>query len=303
MKRFFSLLILCLLLLPAAVRGEEEAMYRKHSYPVSAEYIDLGEDVVQKEDMDAFIAFLHQFPNLKKVDMFSTKIGKVRIEQLHEEFPDIEFGMTMILGTEHLVRTDATAFSTLHGLPGTFEHDTETFAILKYCKDLLALDIGHNYVDDLSFLYDLPKLRVLIVAKNDLTDITPVGSLKDLEYLEIFGNNITDLSPIAGLPHLVDINMTGNRIESLSPLFSVPTLRRAWVFNHNKYAPVDPDIVARLREALPDAVIDDVSAGTEGGWRDKGSHYDVIKRMFLDGSYEPFEDVSFDEYAYPRAED
>ncbi len=303
MKKLFAVLCLVVLLAPFSAVGEgETAAWKKHTFPVDAEYIDLEKDTVPKNDTAAFIAFLRKFPNLKKVDMYSTHIGLERIEQLYAAFPDVEFGLTMVFGTDkHLLRTDATAFSTLHGLPGTYEHEAKVFSILKYCKNLRALDLGHNLIDDLSFLYDLPKLRVLIVAKNRLTDITPVAGLKDLEYLEIFGNNITDLSPLAGLPHLIDINMTGNRIADLSPLLSIPTLRRAWVFNHNKYAPVDPEFIAKLREALPDTLIDDVSAGTEGGWRTGSAHYEVIHEMFKNGQgeYRPFDDVSFSEYAFP----
>lgn len=303
MKRLITVLCLIALLTPFSAVGEgKTATWKKHTFSVDVGYINLEQDTVPKNDTAAFIAFLRRFPNLKKVDMYSTHIGLERIEQLYAAFPDVEFGLTMVFGTDrHLLRTDTTAFSTLHGLPGTYEHNTQAFSILKYCKNLRALDLGHNLIDDLSFLYDLPKLRVLIVAKNKLTDITPVASLKDLEYLEIFGNNITDLSPLAGLPHLVDINMTGNRIADLSPLLSIPTLRRAWVFNHNKYAPVDPEVIAKLREALPETLIDDVSAGTEGGWRTGSAHYEVIHEMFKNGqgSYRPFDDVVFSEYAFP----
>jgi Leucine-rich repeat (LRR) protein len=73
---------------------------------------------------------------------------------------------------------------------------------LKYLKNLKYLDVGHNAIDDLSFLYDLPELRILIVADNYvtdyITDLTPIASLKHLQYLEVFTNNITDLSPLSG---------------------------------------------------------------------------------------------------------
>lgn len=300
-KKALALLVLVSLLLPAFALGEKAtAAYKKGTYDLDAEYIDLKNNTVSKDDMQAFMAFLRQFPNLKKVDMFNTRIGKKRIEELHDAFPEIEFGMTMILGTEHTVRTDATAFSTLHGYE-TFEHETEDFSILKYCKNLYALDVGHNYIDDLNLLYDLPKLRVLILAKNHLTDITPIASLHDLEYLEIFANNIVDVSPLENLTHLVDLNLTGNRIEDLSPLENVTTLRRLWLYNHNKYSTigkVDKEAVAQLRAALPDAYIDDVNAGTDGAWRTV-DHYYTIQRMFKSGVYEPFSDVQFDDYAYP----
>ena len=92
---------------------------------------------------------------------------------------------------------------------------------------------------------------------------------------------------------------------TLSPLLTLPALRRAWVCRHNKYAPVDHETVVRLREQLPDALIDDFSEGTEGQWRTGSDHYAVIQRMFKNGGteYEPFADVSFSEYAYPWPEE
>lgn len=302
MKKILILLLAAALMLPVAAGGETaEFSYKKGTYPADAEYIDLGNNTVTKEDMDAFITFLHQFSRLKQVDMFATKIPGNRIARLKEEFPEIEFGMSMIVGIEHIVRTDATAFSTLHGVDNQYEHTAEDFALLKYCRNLYALDIGHNLVDDLSFLKDLPKLRVLIVAKNRLTDITPIAELKDLEYLEVFGNNVTDLSPLQDLPHLVDLNVTGNRIEDLSPLQNITSLRRLWVNNCNKYAELDRAAVEALRQALPEAEIDDVNPGTGGTWR-TGDHYKTIQRMFKNSVYEPFDDVSFPEYAWERSE-
>ena len=240
-------------------------------------------------------------PNLKKVDMFQQPIGRTRRETLQETFPEIEFGMTMIIGGEHYLRTDATAFSTLHGLPGQIWHTSDDFSALKYCRNLYALDLGHNYIDDLSFLYDLPKLRVLILAKNLLTDITPIGSLKDLEYLEIFGNDVSDISILATLPHLADLNITGNRVADLNPLREIRSLQRAWVCRSDKYylhVNEDAEAVSLLRQTFPEAEIDDFSEGTDGTWR-KHPHYFTIQRVFETGVYEPFDDLSFDEYAYP----
>lgn len=306
MKKWLCALLALLLVLSCYIVFAEQAptaSFKKTSFPTDAEYIDLEKITVGTGDMDAFYAFLAKFPNLKKVDMFSTRIGRLRIEALTSRFPDIEFGMTMVLA-KHEIRTDATAFSTLHGYE-TFEHNTIDFSILKYCKNLYALDVGHNLINDLSILYELPKLRVLILAGNQINDITPIASLKDLEYLEIFKNDVHNIEALSELPHLVDLNITSNRIKDLSPLQNVKTLRRLWILNSNAYSQVktlDPVQVLALREALPDTYIDEDSAGTEGGWRE-GHHYDVIYEMFNTAKrYIPFNDVKFDSYAYDFVE-
>ena len=302
MKRLMIVLLAAMLaVMPVLADDAQYVSFKGQKFSVDAEYINLGKTRVKSEDMAEFMAFLKKMPSLKKVDMFEQPIGRTRRETLQEAFPDIEFGMTMIIGGEHYLRTDATAFSTLHGFPGQIWHKSDDFSALKYCKNLYALDLGHNYIDDLSFLYDLPKLRVLILAKNEITDISAIGSLKDLEYLEIFGNDVSDISVLATLPHLADLNITRNRVADLSPLKDIRSLQRAWVCRSDKYN-LHPEenarVIAELRQAYPKAEIDDVSEGTDGTWR-KHPHYFTIQRMFETGVYEPFEDLVFDEYTWP----
>ena len=166
------------------------ASYVNVSFPTDAEYIDMGSQRVVQ--WDAFYTFLRKFPNLKKVDMFATEVYRTKINEIKAEFPDVEFGWTMRI-SEHTIRTDQTAFSTLHNNKSD-PHRSVDFSILRYCTRLLALDIGHNLVEDVSFLHYLPQLRVLILACNiNLRDITPLRELTDLEYLELFKNDIHDI--------------------------------------------------------------------------------------------------------------
>ena len=268
--------------------------------PVSSEYVDLDQLSLRDRDdeyrmLDDFITSL---PNLKKLDMFSTDIPRSRIEHLAALFPDIEFGWTMIIRCQnythperdiHRIRTDTTAFSTLHN-KYCHGHTEEDFSVLRYCRNLLALDIGHNRVSDLSFLYDLPNLKVLIVAANNqyLTDITPIGSLKNLEYLEIFHNDIHDISCLANLDHLVDLNICFNRITDYTPLLGLKNLRRLWMADSwTGYMPVPEDAASVLQEALPDCTINTWSSPTEGGWREHPRYF-TLNEMFNSYKYIPF---------------
>ena len=288
MKKLLIVLMLLLCLLPAASLAEKAVFQGKFTADTEAEAIDLGN--VRVEDMDAFIAYLRKFPNLKKVDMFSTNLYTKDIDKLAAAFPEIEFGWTMRIG-DHWVRTDATAFSTLHNNRSP-QHTEKQFKYLKYCKNLVALDIGHNAVRDLSFLYDLPNLKVLILACNiELRDITPVGSLKDLEYLELFKNDIHDISCLANCTNLIDLNICFNRIKDWTPLHGLDKLERLWLFNSNNWSdeyPVDRKVVAALKENLPNCRVDSTSYSTLGGWREHDRYY-VIYHMFKHGQYIPFD--------------
>ena len=282
-----SLLLTVLLCLALGGAWADTVTYRGLEVDREAEEIDLGNRGVM--DWEGLYAFLGQLPNLKKVDMFGAIPNLKTYTKLKELFPEVDFGVTFRFG-RYRMRTDDTAFSTLYvGGDRTYNHDE--ISMLTWCRNLYALDIGHQPVKNLDFLYELPELRVLIVAICDLTDITPIASLEHLEYLEIFHNRITDVSCLKGLKYLMDLNLVKNRVTDLSPLKEIKSLKRLWIHLYNLDDPEAPDeaTLKSLQEALPDCHIDPVSTSTAGGWR-HDPHYEVISRMFRTHEYEPFAD-------------
>jgi len=238
-------------------------------------YFDVGDTVIRA--FNEFHNFLMCFPNLEKVDMFSTNIRANRIFELDKRFPNIEFGWTMQLDT-HYIRTDATAFSTLHSDRST-PHTSKDFEILRFCKNLQALDLGHNAITDLNFLKDLTEIRVLILAMNRISDITPLQNLTKLEYIELFMNRVEDLSPLSGLYNLQDLELTQNRVKDFSPLYGLKSLRRLWLRRAGSVVPRE-----EISPHLPDCFIDYESTSTGGTWR-KHSHYLDIYFIFNTGVY------------------
>ena len=281
------LLVLMMILSFAAADGAETVTYRGTTVSKDAEYVDLGKTGVN--DWDSFYAFLEQLPNLKKVDMYNTIINLKVYKKLDRRFPDVQFGVQFRYG-RHRVRTDDTAFSTLY-CGGDRLHSYEEISMLTWCQNLYALDIGHHPVKKLDFLYELPELRVLIVALCDLTDITPIASLKHLEYLEIFHNRITDISCLTELPYLMDLDLVQNFIEDLSPLAEIKSLKRLWIYRNIKTDLESPDMetVQKLQEALPDCFIEARGTSRSKGWV-QHPHQEVIQRIFHSRVYEPFAD-------------
>ena len=277
-------LMLCLTLCPAQASSVRFGQIQADR---DATYLDLGSETVT--NWAEFYDFLEQLPALRQVDLFATEIRKDRIEEMTSRFPEITFGMTMLVG-DHVLRTDAAAFSTLH-TPKSPKHGDDELSLVRYCVNLYALDLGHNRLSDLSFLEELPELRILIVAMNNVEDLTPVGSLSHLEYLEIFNNNITDISCLANLKYLTDVSLVNNRIADISPLASAGNLRRLWMRGFNRTLPAADvsEAAEMLRTELPLCEVDDRSFGVGGTWREH-PHYDVIRRIFQTGVYEPFED-------------
>ncbi len=291
-KRLMSLLLALLLLQGGAALGEEGESVTFHSltFPADAESIDLGRTVISGAGYGEFEEFLSRLPKLRRVDMYETVIKRAKVEELAERFPQIEFGWTMEVGN-HKVRTDAVSFTTAHS-DRSARHKTEDFSVLKYCKNLVALDIGHNAVQDLSFLYDLPGLRILILVDNQFQDITPVGALKELEYLELFYNDIRDVSALTGLTKLRDLNLGFNRIEDISPLESMTWLERLWIPQYNSHNPKnkpDPEAVKKLTEALPDTLIDSTAKSSIGNFWREHIHYINMRRVFKENTWIPLD--------------
>lgn len=285
MKKLLILLGMLLTLLFSAAQAEETVTFGSLTVDKNATYIDLGDQVVK--DWNAFDAFLGKLPKLEKVDMFSTIVEKQDINQLVAKFPEIKFGWTIHITAKHYIRTDQTAFSTLHG--NCSKHNSRTFEVLKYCTELRALDLGHNDITDISFLKDLTKLRVLILACNpDLRDLRPLSNLKELEYLELFSCDVRDLSALMELPNLMDLNLSYNRNFCVNRvLVQMPQLDRLWIsYTSLLY---NDTAVKQLREALPNTTIVTTGQPTDNGWREC-EHYDKIYEIFHTDRYIPFED-------------
>ncbi|MBP5729034.1 MAG: hypothetical protein J6Y48_18370 [Clostridia bacterium] len=156
------LLALMMIFSFAAAEEEETVSFRKITVSKDTEYVDLGKTGIQDNQWETFYAFLAKLPNLKKVDMYNTVINLKVFKRLNEQFPDVEFGVQFRYG-KYRVRTDDTAFSTLYS-GGDRLHSYDEIAMLTWCKNLYALDIGHHPVRKLDFLYEMQELRVLIVA-------------------------------------------------------------------------------------------------------------------------------------------
>lgn len=258
-----------------------------------AESVDFaGCDV---NDTNRLIAGLDCLPNLREVLLYRNFVSKDDKELLFARYPDIFFGFTIKLESRRYeIRTDMTAFSTLkNGAPPYF-YDEDLWWV-KMCPNLLALDLGHNIITDLSFLYDAPQLKILIVACNAIEDITPIASLKNLEYLEVFKNGVVDVSPLAGLDRLIDLNLCVNDIEDVSPLFHMQHLERLWL-SHNEG--ITEEHRQEILDAFPNTEVVFSSQGSTGlillpnggdlpGWRDH-PRYDVIYRIFHRNEYEPW---------------
>ena len=244
-----------------------------------AEEIDLSDTKIHSiEEIDALLTRL---PFLKKAVLCDCGLSNEQMETLCNAYPDVKFVWMIEIGKRKL-RTDAIGFSTKNPSKYTNPKSSDAYnesvkkairlkegeiEALKYCTDLEALDLGHNYLanSDLEVIAGLTKLKILILADNKITDISVLTALKDLEYIELFMNKIPDLSPLTEMPSLIDVNVCNTGVSDLTPLFELTGVKRLWYAMN----PASREQSAALKAALADCVCNYTARDeTAEGWRE-----------------------------------
>ena len=197
----------------------------------TSEEVDLRECTsgVKEGDLEAIIALC---PNVRVINNAAKRYPSNDVMiPLMEKYPDIEFDWMINIRKEHYIASNATAYSTFNQPSKGTKLRSKDLEVLKYCKNLKALDLGHNAITSLSFLKYCPDMEFLILSENKITSIKPLKNLKHLKYLEIFTNQITDISALEACTELLDLNICNNPILDLKPLEKITTLERLWA-NH-----------------------------------------------------------------------
>ena len=258
-------------------------------------FLDLsGKTMTGTDEVKRILRYL---PALTALDMCDCGLSNEQMGALREQFPNIAIHWRITVG-RWTMRTDVTAFSTGKDRDSTqVKYDrkagkaylsTEDIAPLQYCTEMIALDIGHQKIDDISVVANMKKLRFLIIADGKFTDITPIASCTELEFLEVFQNYIADFSPLLSLTKLKCLNCGATKspdkageeaaaLERLNVLKQMPQLERLWCI----HAGFDSAQIDELQAALPDCQICSGGAHpTAGGWRTGNELYREMQGLF-----------------------
>ena len=222
-------------------------------------------DNISIDDLTPLKLALELFPGLKTVEMNECGLSDDIMGQLREDYPEVHFVWTIHF-LIYSMRTDAQCFSTLVA-GGEPRGSEEEFApIFRYCTELRALDLGHQYISDISEIRHLTKLQTLILADNRISDISPLEELHDLNFVELFQNQITDVTPLTKLAHLEDLNIMYNGgLENPTELVQCRSLRRLYIAHCG--------LSAADRQTLMQGLPEDCELNTtnpncvHGGWR------------------------------------
>ena len=241
--------------------------------------IDISGSQVTVEEVEHMLPY---FSKLKKLDMSFCGITDQEMDALNQRYPDISIVWTVMIG-QAKTRTDAVYF---YPAEINYYPTNEEMKKLRYCTELVAIDIGHTRATDCEFLWYTPKVRYLILADTGITDITPVGNLKDLIYLELFNLRMTDYSPLLNCTKLQDLNIGTTHADP------EPLSKMTWLHNLQWHRadqnPATKDAVLKLPEQLPDTNVElypkKKARNIGGGWRYLPNYYvfrDIIGATYF----------------------
>ena len=227
------------------------------------------------EDLEKKMSYLS---DAKQVFLGKCGLDNEELAALRERVRDsYKLVWTVQLGKKLTARTDDTTFMPVR------EHvyyflDEDAYN-LRYCEDMLCVDVGHMGLTNIDFVKGMPHLQILILAHNgQLQDISPISSCKELIFLELDWSAVKDFTPLVGCTSLEDLNI-GLTYPSVEPLTQMTWLKNLWM--------VDRGGAYQLSQALPDTKIVATANATVGaGWRNLPNYYkmrDMLGMEYMSG--------------------
>lgn len=241
------------------------------------ESIDLsGTEITDTRELEALLPYFYQ---LSSVDLCDCGLDNETMAALNERHPGTQFVWKVKVG-KVVTRTDAIYFMPAKfGVSWMLQEQTEN---LKYLTKLQVLDLGHySGISDVSFLYNMPDLRVLSLNSAVCTDFTPIGACQNLEYFEVFLGRCKDLWPLVNCTSLKNLNISFMPYGDPLPLCQMTWLDRLWICGNR----LSEEECEMIRQALPNTVIVfDSDSSTAKGWRHSPSYYwarDTVDMIYM----------------------
>ena len=226
--------------------------------------VDLSGQEVTLEEVERALAC---FPNVETVILcdcgFDNETMAAFREKMREEYKvvwSVDCGGI-------IVRTDETSFMPVkHNV--YYFHNDDVYN-LRYCEDMIAVDLGHMTFTDLEWVEYMPHLKYLILAHTTVTDISSLSTCKELLFLELDWTGIRDYEPLLGCTALEDLNL-GLTYGDYEVIGQMTWLRNLW-WKGRGYTALN-----YLTNALPDTkIVFNSNLTVGGGWRKLQNYYDM----------------------------
>jgi len=232
-----------------------------YRYPVPNRAADTQDLIAQVEEAMAY------FPNVELVNMNGAFLDNEAMAKFREDHrQDYKVVWTVECGTM-AARTDTPYFMPYkYGVAYFFDSSVKN---LRYCEDVVAVDIGHMSVHDISFVEGMPNLKYLILAHTQVSDISPLETCKSLLFLELDWSNVRDYTPLLGCTALEDLNVS-KTWGDVEPLLQMTWLKHLWMTQRSV------ETQMKIRETFEGTETELYLNGeftVGGGWRQLENYY------------------------------
>lgn len=230
---------------------------------------------VSTADVEAAMAY---YPDAEKVIMVDCGIDNETMAAFREKMrPEYKVVWKVMCRTIP-VRTDDVFFHPYqHDIYNVFDNDLEN---LKYCEDMICVDLGHNSLHHCDWAAYMPNLKYLILAWNIyLDDISGLSNCKELVYLELGWTQVRDFTPLKGCTKLEDLH--------LKHVYSDPGVIKEMTWLKNIFwEGCKPVYREELEKSLPDTYILFLGETSQTKqWRKLDNYYkqrDVLGMEYMD---------------------
>ena len=230
----------------------------------AAEEIDLsGVKNIKLEELEREMAY---FPEVELVFLGECGLDNELLAESRDRVRDrYKLVWTVSCGSKLKTRTDATTFMPVREYVYYF-NDEEAYN-LRYCEDMVCIDIGHMSIHNIDFVQFMPDLEYLILAHTQLQYIEPIRHCKNLRFLELDWTPLRDLTPLKDCTALEDLNL-GKVYADFTPVGEMTWLKNLWMVECSTQARYE------MTQALPDTKVMVTGAATvANGWRKLDNYY------------------------------
>lgn len=270
-----SLLALRQALPETQVSWEKEIYGQNHSTEDTE--IDLSEVAIHS--LDKLEQSLAYFPDAKTVYLGKQEIDNDTLAKYRDQMREkYKVAWQVQLGEKLTARTDDTTFMPVRESVYYFK-DNESYN-LRYCEDMVCIDIGHMSISDISFVEFMPKLEYLILAHTQVQYIEPIRNCKNLKFLELDWSPVRDLAPLVDCTGLEDLNV-GNTYARIDPVTEMTWLKNLWMIGCSQ-----GNIYKAVQDLTDTRIMYSGDATVAGGWRELDNYYKM--RDLLGMEYMPW---------------
>lgn len=265
--------------------GDETAYHKCMEYAIQGEPEEVPSSVklleyrplpdktaVTAQLIEEVEAAMDYFPGVRKLTLCGCILDNEAMAAFRERHSEEYKVVWTVQCGKIATRTDATFF-----MPVKYHvyylNDSEA-ANLRYCPEMVAVDIGHMSVSDISFVEYMPNLQYLILAHTAVRNIEPLQTCKKLKFLELDHTGVLDFTPLQSCTALEDLNI-GKTWNEVEPLKEMTWLKNLWMIYRTTSAP-------EMVEALPNTNV--VYAGTatvDSGWRDLPNYFAMRDALLM----------------------